>query len=503
MRGSDTVSARGRATFLILLLSLAFGLAFTMSLTSNVSTAHAACGGPGSLCGSLGDAHSGGGSGGSKPSHSSPSTGGHSSGGSSSGSGGSSGSSSSYIINVPGSNGCPLKQGKAALGIAQHWYRMYAYGDTPNGPDNGGYGYRYIGVIYTGGYDGTVGNRIYKYEKDFIEKTTCLYPSMTVKKNIVCSISYTVEIDKVEPNAKTLGKETRNTNYRQGSKDYNACISSSGSVNASQGVSEYGYYKVLTYQKAQNAVAEIATTVNQWTGSYDKPKIVSLSPPYNTSPKVAMTASLDCRYGWKNPGVRYPEYWTDAGCMGDVANSYKCVVKPVQIDGADGTATKMRPLNTGDTLQVLRDGKNRKMTFNQTISSKNISVKTTHTRFLRTGTPWVAGRSPQLNTFELRLTPTGNSVIQTNGKGTANYSGIKNTVYATGYDASNPNGKTSITQEINFTGTRTIKSGRIVSINASKGTVSVDTFTTKVPTSGRCSQTVSLEYLRTIQDQMM
>lgn len=333
----------------------------------------------------------------------------------------------------------------------------------------------------------------YLYWREAYVSKKCLYPSRIKITQMKCSIQYSVAVDKLLPNSKRLGKATRNTGYKENSKNYAACKSSKGSVSIALPVTEYGYYSVKTWQRAQNVTVETAITKDEVTGKKAKPKIIAVSPAFNTAPKQGMTGSLDCKAGWRSPGVKASKYWTDDNCQGDISSSYVCQAPSVKVDG--------RAVKENDFIQLMRDGKPKSVVWNQVIKGNNVKVKSQRSQIQRTGSPWVKTSNSNRYVFDLSKSKNGSPMnLGSAGKATSWSNGKLNTVWARGYTASNPGSKTKLSQRIEWKGTKKVRSVSITSINPNTGKISTTPKTVTVPTSGSCSQSVNIEYLRTIGD---
>jgi len=210
-----------------------------------------------------------------------------------------------------------------------------------------------------------------------------------------------------------------------------------------------------------------------------------------------MTGSLDCKNGWSSPSLNAPSFWTDAGCEGNYQSSYVCKKPAVQVDVSDTKARYWKSVPTNQTIQMMRDGERREVKFSQEISGKNITVKSIKTQFTRSGTPWDSSQKLNKNLLEMRTT-SGLGLKNAGATGVQN--GNVSSVFVMGYQASNPNGQTKIGQKLTWTGTKKVKSAKITSVDSDKGTVTTQSTTVVVPTSGECTQEIGLQYIRSIGD---
>ncbi|RKS20784.1 hypothetical protein DFO58_1321 [Arthrobacter sp. AG1021] len=242
---------------------------------------------------------------------------------------------------------------------------------------------------------------------------------------------------------------------------------------------------------------QVPVTRNEYTGTFDKLKVVGVSPAFNTAPRVGMTGSLDCKNGWKSPSLNAPSFWTDAGCEGSYQSSYVCKKPAVQVDVSDTKARYWKSVPTNQTIQMMRDGERREVKFSQEISGKNITVKSIKTQFTRSGTSWDSSQKLNKNLLEMRTT-SGLGLKNAGETGVQN--GNVSSVFVMGYQASNPNGQTKIGQKLSWTGTKKVKSIKITSVDSDKGTVTTQSTTVTVPTSGECKQEIGLQYIRSIGD---
>lgn len=388
--------------------------------------------------------------------------------------------------------GCPARYGDGKAALAKDIYYQTQYTSNTSGrtPPDASWTFYY-----------STPNGQYFFVRDVYLVEKCLYPPRSTFITVTCSIRYYVEAQMVAPQSRSVGQASAGTGYAEGSYNYAACYNSKGYANLTQPLKEYGFYNVNVWQRAATARVEVFTSPNEVTGVTPAPRIVSLSPAYTTSKRVTSTASIDCQNGFKSPGIMRSD-WSETPCQSTTNPSYTCQRQPVLFDGADGTAERMMSF-AGNSTQFMRDGKPRKVVFNQTPVGATIKVNSYSTRFAREAgsTPWDSSRPYTKNQFELRKTETGLSIL-TQGSGTLSSStgGRLNTVFAVGYSAGMSGAPTKITQELSWAGTRTIQSGTIVSINPNTGGVSYAPRMETIPTSGLCKQTASMEYIRAIGD---
>lgn len=344
-------------------------------------------------------------------------------------------------------------------------------------------------------------NGEYFFKRDMFLYERCLYPPRSTFVTVTCSIRYYVEAQMVAPQARSVGQASAGTGYAEGSYNYSACYNSKGYANLAQPLKEYGFYNVNVWQRAASARVEVFTSPNEVTGVTPAPRIVSLSPAYTTSKRVTSTASIDCQNGFLTPG-RMRADWSETPCQTTTNPTYTCQPQPILFDGADGTSERMMSF-AGNSTQFMRDGKVRKVVFNQSPVGATIKVNSYRTKFLRSAgsTPWDTSKMYNKNLFELSLTKTSKSILS-EGQGTSSpwEKGKVNTVFATGYAAGSVGAPTKITQQLEWTGTRTIRSGTITSINPNTGGVSYAPTMLTVPTVGLCAQTGTMEYIRAIGD---
>jgi hypothetical protein len=343
-------------------------------------------------------------------------------------------------------------------------------------------------------------NGTYYWTKTAMLSTACKYPPRVYYTTVMCSISQTVQANQVAPANKVLVTRTTGTGYAENAGSLSSCYGAYGSVSLNQPITEYGFYNIYTWQRIQAVKVEVAYTANEVTGAMPGPRIVGRSPAYNTSPYLAQTASLDCQNGFRTPGVNRTD-WTDTPCQG---SSYICARQPIQFDVGEGTSVSMVSSASG-SMQLMRDGKARKVVFNQTPQGSSISVNAGRykTTFYRDGlsTPWDSSKMWDKNLFDLSTSATGKSVLsQGNGTKSPTYTGKINNTWMTAIQAGTVGQPTKIRQELFWGGTRTIQSGTIASINANTGAVSWAPRMVTVPTSGICNQTASVDYIRAIGD---
>lgn len=330
----------------------------------------------------------------------------------------------------------------------------------------------------------------------------CIYAvAHTTLEVITCSIQVDIRVSMLSPMVKhDPSVYVGNSVYPRGSKDINACRASANryQFGIERAVTEYGYYQATGTERLVPMSIYTTTLTNPETGSQKVSKDIILGAERVTSPRLLTTFSLQCKNGFNTPGVMSRD-WTEQSCQGTGGGtSHKCNANPIQYDVADGTSTSMKTFSN-NRVQMLRDGKARKMNFDQYITGKNISVNSYKTHFVRNAgsTPWNTAKSYNNNLFELRKDIAGGSILTSkNGTSSPTYSGRINTLYASGYSASEVDAPTKIQQELNWSGTRTITSYKITSFN--NGGVQFTPITLKVPTSGVCTQEAVIDYVRAI-----
>ncbi len=332
----------------------------------------------------------------------------------------------------------------------------------------------------------------------------CIYPTVNITRaDQTCSIYAQIQVRMTSPKRKDEPVVTAYTPYREGSKDWNSCASSRSRAfvaSTSKAITEYGYYELHGKERYVNMNKKITSVTNPVTGAVTRTEEITLGTPY--TPRgwhLINTLSMDCKNGARTPGVMQND-WTEAPCQGTGSGkSHVCKADPIQYDTSDGTGTSMTSVGT-KKIQFLRDGKARKMVFNQSIVGPTVTVNSYKTKFLRSSdsTPWDSSKAYNKNLFSLTKDGSTNNILNAgNGTSSPTYSGRANTVFAQGYYASEQNAPTKITQQINWTGTRTIQSVKIDGMS-SNGQIMLSKITVKVPTSGVCTNTGTIDYVRAI-----
>jgi hypothetical protein len=323
-----------------------------------------------------------------------------------------------------------------------------------------------------------------------------------------------------EPQSKLLATKTSTSGYSQGSTDYNACMSSNSKVKLGVAINEKGFYASQAYSMAQIATIEVAYTADGLTGQIPPPKIIGLSGVFQTAPKNA-TGSLHCSAGWQSPGVHHGD-WTETPCSSQNSKnpSYVCSADPVLYNG--------RNFGMGTVVQSMRDGKDNELVWNQGISGAGITVdpskfKTTFKRSADSG-PWDKNAPADYNLIQLDVKNGAGAreanALKSDGLNTRTFNGRVNTAYLMGFTAANMREQkdalgnfvmkdgqrvwvpqsTDISQVLAWSGTRQMQSVVITEIDAANGTMTATPTTITVPTSGLCSQTASVEFIRAIGD---
>jgi hypothetical protein len=183
----------------------------------------------------------------------------------------------------------------------------------------------------------------------------------------------------------------------------------------------------------------------------------------------------------------------------------------------------------GTVVQSMRDGSDNELVWNQGVSGAGINVdpskySATFKRSAESG-PWDKSLSANNNLIQLDVKNAAGAretkALKSDGLTTRTFAGRVNTAYLLGFTASNQiekkdalgnvvkdkNGQpvwipqaTDITQVLAWAGTRTMTSVVIVETDASNGIMTATPTTITVPTSGLCSQTASVVFIRAIGD---
>jgi hypothetical protein len=298
-------------------------------------------------------------------------------------------------------------------------------------------------------------------------------------------------------------------------------MSSNSKVKLGVAINEKGFYASQAYSMAQIATIEVAYTADGLTGQIPPPKIIGLSGVFQTAPKNA-TGSLHCSAGWQSPGVHHGD-WTETPCSSQNSKnpSYVCSADPVLYNGHN--------FGMGTVIQSMRDGSDNELVWNQGVSGAGINVdpskySATFNRSAESG-PWDKSLSANNNLIQLDVKNAAGAretkALKSDGLTTRTFAGRVNTAYLLGFTASNQiekkdalgnvvkdkNGQpvwipqaTDITQVLAWAGTRTMTSVVIVETDASNGIMTATPTTITVPTSGLCSQTASVVFIRAIGD---
>lgn len=398
-----------------------------------------------------------------------------------------------YTIWNPGGGAfCGIRDdGKAALGYFTHYTTIF--NNTTDGYQVDtliAQGWTYLGYIRAGSYG------YHAFQMTITTGISCVYPPRTRIDTVTCYISSTVELHQKAPTSRLVASKTQRSGYWEGSSDYNACVNSNTRVSFGSGLPAYGFYEIGTSSRLQNVSVEVALEPHPLTGVWEAPKIIGHAPAYSTGLRIGSTASLHCSVGFQSPGVWQTD-WTDAPC---VNVSYFCPVVDPLIEVSDPNASRQSWKRWNGTLQLMRDGKTRELVFGLgTINGPSVTVHDHQTRFLRSGTPWDGGKSYSKNLFELRTDNKGGSMLSgVNGGNTPWLNGKINSTFVRGYYSSEYDRPTVLTQEVRWTGTRTVRSGVVNSIDPVSGAVDYRANFITVPTSGLCSQSTALDFVRPI-----
>lgn len=493
----------GRLSIIFLMLFAGFTLSFTSSLmTANVAYADGGGwdielpgqneippqtgGGCGLACPTPGPA----------PNPAPPGGGGSPPGGGGGGGGG--GGSTGYMVEWTDGSGCGVKvvDGKSYSASTRSTYKPQLLWNPGKNPPTFGKDW----VLYSRAPDGGS----YWNGKMLVGSPTCVWPEVYVQRyQQICNISVKVQIGMVAPTRKTDPAVTGYTAYPRGSKDWNACAASRSNpykVSTAKKINQYGYYEVYGNEENVLMNKKITTVYDErGRGAYTTEEI-TVGTPY--SPRgwhLLNSLSVDCKNGAKMPGIMVSD-WSEQPCQGTKAwSSHVCKTSPIQYDTSDGSGTSMRGIGT-PKVQFLRDGKARKMIFDQNIVGPNLKVNTYKTKFLRSAdsTPWNSSKSYNNNLFSLTRSGSDTNILSiNNGTESPTYNGRINTVFASGYYASEQGAPTKITQQVNWTGIRTITSVQITGVS-SDGRILLSNITLQIPTSGICTNTGTIDYIRAI-----
>lgn len=406
-------------------------------------------------------------------------------------------------------NNCPVRDdGKASLGADYIFDTQWATStggpeDYPNGDPSWLYQY-------------STPNGQYFFQRTVFLHRDCLYPPRTYFTTAQCIISSSASVSLVNTapgNGATPGiikQATAMSGYPEGSTDYNACVNSSSRVNPHAALTVYGYYTASAVSQAQTALVEVAYTPDDVTGAVPAPKIVSLSGVYNLTP-VSTNGSLECS-NFYTPGHPNADF-TETPCSDQNTKnggaSYQCVQEQPLFDSTVGPHEALIPFPANNTIDGLNDGNPQHIQFSQKPTGEFITVNSYDTYFTRdaSSTPWKAGVGPQDNVFTLNTMKTGitghNMFNNFDGTKSPFSSGQVDDVWATSISAGSIGSPTKISQVLQWSGTKTVNSVEITSIDVLTGEFTYTTKQVQVPTTGQCKQTISINYVRSIGDVVM
>lgn len=326
----------------------------------------------------------------------------------------------------------------------------------------------------------------------------CKWSPQYIDRPDTCHVSFEVSLRKTAPNSKVVGGATRGTGYTPGSSNLSACRNSSANVSASVDVKEYGFYRTYTRQKYQRVVVRYYLTADGATGAKPADRIVGWDGVRTSAWYEGMNASLDCKNGWKNPGVSQPQYWTDANCMNLAGNFPQCTTPNPTINiSENGRGSSKKSAKS--TVQLDNDGVSRALTFNQRVTGSGVKVNSYSTKFTRSGSPWYNHLDKGKNLVELESSQNGATIMQTHNS-SKKFSGNRDTIWVSGYSASGPGASMKVSQVLDWTGTRKMTSVRVTGFNPATGAIITKPISVNVPTSGACTQTASLQFLRSVGD---
>ncbi|MFC4369407.1 hypothetical protein [Citricoccus nitrophenolicus] len=343
----------------------------------------------------------------------------------------------------------------------------------------------------------------YVWDRIIFTGKNCLYPSRTYTTVVNCVIRHHIDLDMVKPEARTMFSTTANTGYTEGSKNLAACNNSSGTAWMDEEVKDFGIYNIKVSNRSVNATVETAYTPDGLTGIIANPKIIHLSAPYNSAPKVVMTGSLDCVNWWQTPAnMSLTDFSMNPCKTGKGPAPAICEQSDVLLDAANaGDPKHMKRVKSGATVQVMKDGRNREAQFNQRVVGDGLTVNSQTTYFTRGGSPWNSGlaKTPgglNKNLVELRQSAYGPGVLANSTK-THSVSGNDSNIFVKLTEASNPGSSTTLGQTIEWSGVQVVESVAITGVNAT-GEVFTTPRMISVPVHGTCHQSINIQSVRAV-----
>lgn len=475
-------------------LAVALSAAFLTPLASTTSLAPAfangGCGGPAGF-----GCDAGAGTVGNPPVQSTtppPSQGGNTGGGGGSvGGGGTVRPNLDWKVAYGDGSACPRRDdGKAAIRTDYYYKKETAKGESRTvGP--AGFGWTFS--AYIPGYGYYWDAWVYQYRE-------CRYPPRTYTTTATCILSSYGTVNQLKPRQRVLDTKISPSAYTRGSGNIDACRNSKSVAWAKAEITERGYYTSTAVSTATTVTILVPYTPDETTGVTPAPYVIAETAPYPLSPKAA-TGTQTC-HGWNSPALPGITDWSDNPCGPDKSNNptFQCVAPQVLFDKTDanGFQTGSHPSNS---MQFMRDGEPKFIRFNQGVTGSGITVKSYKTTFYRSGTPWDSSKSYYKNLFDLSLKANGPTILtQESGSRSKTFDGRVNEVFHRGYSAGVSGKPTVITQRIDWSGTRTMASVKVIGTDGRTGQMLTIPITVQIPTSGTCQQSVSLEYIRAIGD---
>lgn len=336
----------------------------------------------------------------------------------------------------------------------------------------------------------------------------CIWPPAFQYVSAECIISTSANIQEVRPGNIVLDSRTVYSGYTLGSTDRNACTQSKSSIALNANITRYSIVEARAVSQAARVTFKVYTQAHPQTGVVPATEVVGIIGPYNLTPKTA-SLSVSCR-SVSNPADYSLTDFTDNMCNPSTWNpSYQCNANPVLFDtsGAGSTSPTMNSF-PGNSVQFVKQqtaNNGKQITFSQNPGGAGITVNSYKTRFDRSAdsTPWDSSLSASKNLVELDAVNPGGSVsenILKNGTSSGWLSSKINDTKFIAYGASDNGSPTKISQILEWTGTRVVNSATITGINPLTGAINTAATTTTVPTSGMCTQTATIDMVRTIGD---
>lgn len=290
-------------------------------------------------------------------------------------------------------------------------------------------------------------NKIIKRsESTSIQSVSCLSLNFS-KRQVKCYVDATGTIDKVAPSKSRVTSKTNKTRYGNGDRSYQGCLNSrSVVVSVSTVLSGYGRWHAKASFRYELVTARVPLNKDPITGKTPPTTIISRGGVKNSATRHNY-AQISCSGALvsSNRGsawVGNPS-WTHSECGPDSSKPiYQCTGVN-NLPSINGQATR--------SATLFRDGEENSIRLpNVGLSGRDVSIKSSKTQMLRSGTPWNTNGSTNARTNDVQLKLNGSSKF-TSARGTPWMSGKQRDFTVSSVWSSDKGAPTKITPQVEHT----------------------------------------------------